>query len=107
MPAMSRDPEAWKKASEAARAQRVLSAAEVAGVIAAQVAELVVEGDVMGGPGMFAQRVRTIAEAQRRGDPLALRAAVMDAVVAGGAWVANLDFDPPLDLRGNGASADA
>jgi hypothetical protein len=94
--ATSRDPDEWSRATAAAREVRRHAAREVAGVIAAQVEELVVAGDIMGGRALFARRVREIAEAERRGDVEALRAAVMDGAVALGAWVAALDYRPSV-----------
>lgn len=91
----SRDPEEWATATAAARAQRELAAAEVAAVIADQAYDLIVAGDLMGGRAMFARRVEQLVTAERVGDPVALRSALMDSIAAAGAWVAGLDFESP------------
>lgn len=98
MAATSRDPEEWARATKAARVQREAAAGEVADRIRKQVFELIVEGDLMGGRALVATRVRQIAEAERREDEEALRAAVMELAVAAGMWVAALDFVPPSEL---------
>lgn len=98
MAATSRDPEEWSRATKAAREQRVKAAGEVADRIREQVFELIVEGDMMGGRALVATRLRQVAEAERRGDTVALRAAVMELTVAGGSWVAALDFVPPSEV---------
>lgn len=101
--ATSRDPAEWGRATAAARATRE----QVARTIAVQIEELIVSGDIMGGRALLAQRVRALAEAERRGDQSVVRACVMDVAVAAGAWVARLDHRAPEDLssgpRDNGA----
>jgi hypothetical protein len=98
--ATSRDPEEWARATEKARDVRAAAAREVAGTIAEQVEALIVDGDVMGGRAMFAARLAVVAAAERRGDPRVLRAAVIDAAAALGAWAAALDYVPPSELNG-------
>lgn len=98
--ATSRDPDEWARATKAARAERERVAGEVADRIRGQVFSLIVEGDMMGGRSLVATRLRQVAEAERRGDQAALRAAVMDLTVAGGSWVAALDFVPPSSTGG-------
>lgn len=93
--ATSRDPEEWARATEGARETRTLTAHEVAQTIAAQVEELIVEGDMMGGRALLAQRLRQLAQAERQGDLTVVRASLMDLAVAAGSWVASLDFTPP------------
>lgn len=96
--ATSRDPEEWARATQAARDQRRASAGEVADRIREQVFELIVDGDMMGGRALVATRLRQVAEAERRGDKVALRAAVMELTIAGGAWVAAIDYVPPSEV---------
>lgn len=98
MSATSRDPEDWAKATKKAREQREKAAGEVADRIREQVYELIVHGDLMGGRALVATRLRQIAEAERRGDKDALRAAVIELGVASGAWLAALDYVPPSEL---------
>lgn len=98
MRATSRDPEGYARATEAARETRRAAAAEVGALIARQVEELIVAGDIMGGRALVARRIRELLRAEQRGDRDALRAAVMELTVAGGAWVAALDYRPPSDL---------
>jgi hypothetical protein len=104
MAATSRDPEEWARATEAARRTRQEVAEEVARTIGAQVAALIVEGDVMGGRSRLAGALRDVAAAERRGDPDALRAALMGGIEAMGSWVAALDYVPPELARANGSS---
>lgn len=101
--ATSRDPEEWARATEEARRTREEAAAEVAGVIASQVEELIVSGDVMAGRAVLAQRISQLAVAERRGDPVVIRAALMEVAVAAGGWVASIDFVPPSEHASNGS----
>lgn len=102
MSATSRDPEEWARATEAARASRAETAANIAG----QLEALIVEGDIMGGRALFVTRVRQLAEAEARGDSLdVVRAAVMEMVAAGGQWLAALDFAERAGGNGNGRAA--
>lgn len=93
--AARRDIEEYRRATELARAGRRSAAKVVGGYIARQVEQLVVEGDVMGGPSMVAMRIRQAVEARRRGDREAERSAAMDVAAAAGAWVAALDMERP------------
>lgn len=102
--ASSRDPQAWVRATSAARGTREGAAREVAGQIAEQVAALIVEGDIMGGRALLSTRVQQLVAAERRGDPVVVRAAVIEVAVAAGAWVAALDFEPPRELSANGTA---
>lgn len=104
MASTSRDLEEWAKATEAARRTRQAVAEEVARTIGTQAAELLIEGDVMGGRSRLAGALKDIAVAERRGDPVALRAALMGGVEALGSWVAALDYVPPELERANGSS---
>lgn len=99
----TRDTEAYARATAAARRSREIAAREVAAAIGAQVEELIIEGDLMGGRAMVAMSLRSISEAEQRGDRSVLRAAVMSGAVAHGAWIAALDYRPPSEF-GNGAS---
>lgn len=98
MTATSRDPDAYSRATHAARVTRETVAGEVAAVIAEQVKALIVEGDIMGGRAAIAMRVRQVGEAERRGDRAAIRAAAMEASVAFAQYVAALDYQPPSDI---------
>lgn len=98
MAATSRDPDEWREATRAARATREEVAAQVVATLADQVYELIMEGDIMGGRALVGRRLGQVLDAERRDDQVALRAAVMDLIVAGGAWVAALDFTPPDPL---------
>lgn len=104
--ATSRDPEEFARATEAARLTREAAASEVAALIAEQVAALIVEGDIMGGPSLVATRLRAVATARAREDSAALRAAWIDLAAAAGACVAALDYRPPSEygVRGSGAA---
>lgn len=68
--------------------------------VAGQLSELLVEQQRTGGREPFAERVRGIAEAQRTGDPVLLRAAVMEAAVEAGRWAATLDLANPALRQG-------
>jgi hypothetical protein len=98
MAATSRDPEEWAKATGEARKTREEVARELAGVVAEQVEALIVEGDIMGGRALVGRRLAVVLDAERRGDLVALRAAVMDLGAACGSWAAALDFDRPEAL---------
>lgn len=78
------EPQEWREGQERARAARAL--------VAAQIAENLTEQDMTGSGDAFASRVVEVAEARRMGDPALLRAAVMEAVTAGGAWIVALDL---------------
>lgn len=106
MSATSRDPEEWARATEHARMTREEAAGEVAGVIAVQVRELIVAGDLMGGKALVAQRLKQVVTAEQREDKSALRAAWMDLAVAAGACVAALDFVPPSAVARNGTKGE-
>jgi hypothetical protein len=96
MSATSRDPEDFANATRVARKMREEVAREVAQCIAEQVEELIVAGDIMGGRALVAKRVQQVLDAERRGDREVLRAACMEGAVAFGAWVAALDYVPPV-----------
>jgi hypothetical protein len=98
MAATSRDPEEWAKATGEARLSRREAARELALLVAGQVEELIIEGDVMGGRALVGRRLAVVLEAERRGDAAALRAAVMDLGAACGSWAAALDFERPEPL---------
>jgi hypothetical protein len=105
MSATSRDPEDWARATVRARATREEAAEEVAGVIADQVRELIVSGDLMGGKALVAKRLKQVVTAEQREDKDALRAAWMDLAVAAGACVAAIDFVPPSPVVARNGSA--
>jgi hypothetical protein len=92
-----REIQEYRVATKRARDGRKKAAREVGDYIGGQVAELIVEGDVMGGQSMVLLRLGAISEAQRSGDQVALRAAVMGLASAAGAWVASIDMaaEPP------------
>lgn len=98
--ATSRDREAYARATEEARRVRERVAGEVAVMIADQVRELVIEGDIMGGQALVVTRLRLVHAAQVRGDVVPLRAAWMDVCVAAAACVAALDYRPPSEFNG-------
>lgn len=93
--ATSRDPEEYARKTEAARRHRQQTATEVAENIARQIAENIMDGDVMGGRSVLVRRIRAVAAAEQTGDKDVLRAALMDGAVAFGQWIAALDFVPP------------
>lgn len=103
--ATSRDREEYARATEAARETRERVAGEVAGTIAEQIRELLIEGDIMGGRALVATRLRQVATAERRGDDVALRAALIDGSVAFASWVASLDYRAPSGLNGGRGGA--
>lgn len=75
---------------EATQARALRARAAVAG----QLHGMLTEGDFIGGGrGEVALRLQQVALAERRGDDMALRGAVMDAAAAFGAWAARLDCD--------------
>lgn len=84
-----------------ARAARVSEEAEgdveraerARATVAAQLAELLVEQRSTGSGEAFAERVRQIGFARRTGDPMLLRAAIMEAALAGAQWVVAMDVD--------------
>lgn len=80
----SREPEAWIKATNEARGARA--------VVAAQLADLLVGEDITGGRELLALRVKEFAVAERTGDPMLIRGAVMALAVAGGAYAVRLDL---------------
>lgn len=108
--ATSREPEEWARATEAARGVRA--------AVAAQLAELIISGDLMGGRGALTLRLERLLEAERRIATAergrmqarqsgmsevaavraieeghhAMRAAVMEIAVCAGQWVAAIDF---------------
>jgi len=105
--ATSRDPQAWAHATHVAREEREKVAGEIGDRIAAQVRELLIEGDTMGGRARFAAAVGDIVTAERRGDHEVLRSTLMGGIDALAAWVAALDFKPPADIEPKPKKADA
>ncbi|HEX7088677.1 MAG TPA: hypothetical protein VF192_00980 [Longimicrobiales bacterium] len=80
----SSEPKDWQDGTAKARAVRAN--------VAEQVAELIVERDMTGAEGLVATRIRQVADAQRRGDRVALRAAIMELSVSSAHWVAAIDL---------------
>lgn len=80
----SNEPKDWKVGTAAAREARA--------VVAEQLAELILERDMTGGRDHFAQRLRELLEAERRGEPEVQRAAAMELAVAAAGWVVSLDL---------------
>lgn len=89
-PGTTRDIEEWAAATTEARERRSHAAA--------QLAELVTSFDVQGNAALASARVRAVVNAERAGDPVLLRAAVMEAGAAFGAWAAELDATPSTRL---------
>lgn len=83
----SREPEEWQQATAKAREARA--------VVGDQVRELIVAADVTGSRDYATERVRQVGLAARTGDPDLLRAAVVEASVAFGAWAVALDLRQP------------
>lgn len=67
------------------------------GLVADQLATLVREGQAVGSREDFTETIKEIAQAQRSGDPLAVRAAVMSASLSAAQWATS------IDLKGSGA----
>ena len=78
------EPQEWREASERADEARE--------VVAAQIAEELTGREMTGSGDAFVERIKEVIAARRVGDPVALRAAVMEATVAGGQWVVALDL---------------
>lgn len=90
--ATSRDREEYARRTARAREELQRTAVEVSEVVARQVAELIVEGDVQGGRSLVAGRLREVASAELHGDEAVLRAAWLDLAVAAGACAASIDL---------------
>lgn len=60
--------------------------------VSAQFAELMAARELTGSREHLVERVRGVVEAEGQGDLFALRAAVMELTVAGGAWIVALDL---------------
>lgn len=60
--------------------------------VAEQLAALITEREMTGAEELFALRIRQIAEARKRGDRVAMRAAIMEACVSGAHWCAAIDL---------------
>jgi hypothetical protein len=60
--------------------------------VADQLAVLVSESTMTGGPELFAKRMRAVAQAKLEGDDRVLRAAVMEMAVAASLWAVDLDL---------------
>jgi hypothetical protein len=79
-----REPEEWARGTE--------EAADARTNVAEQFTELLADLDRPGSRAHTAARLTLVAEAERSGDPVALRAAVMELSVAAGSWVLALDL---------------
>jgi crotonobetainyl-CoA:carnitine CoA-transferase CaiB-like acyl-CoA transferase len=80
----NREPQEWIRATREARESRA--------VVAGQLADLLVAEDITGGRELVTQRLRDLAGAERTGDPLMVRAALMTLAVACGAYCVRLDL---------------
>lgn len=89
-PGTTRDIDEWARATAEARERRE--------TVAGQVSGLIVSLDLQGSSSLSAQRVRAVVVADRGGDKLLLRAAVMEAAAAFGAWAAELDVQLGSDV---------
>lgn len=78
------EPAEWQEGTDAARAARA--------IVAQQFGDLLLERDMTGGRQHFALRLRELGEAERTGDILVIRAAVMEVCVSAGGWAAALDL---------------
>lgn len=89
----AREPEEWQRATSTAR--------EARSIVAGQVADLLVAADVTGGWELLTRRVREVGEARRTGDPMLIRASLMNLAVASGQHVVRLDLqqDHPSAFR--------
>jgi hypothetical protein len=81
----------------AAREARQGVSVEALEVLGRDAAELLVAADAMGGRALVAERIREVAEAERRGDHGALRAAWMQVSVAALMVVAGMDYQEPRE----------
>lgn len=80
----SNEPKEWRRGAEAADRAR--------GNVADQLSELITERSMTGAEQLFARRLREFAQAQRQGDRVLARAALMEALISGALWVAAMDL---------------
>lgn len=64
-------------------------------MVAVQLSEAIVSGDLTGSKDFAALHLRNVADAERRGDPLVVRAAVLETSHAFAAWAVQLDLATP------------
>lgn len=90
------DPEEWREGMRRAQAARK--------VVAKQVSDIIVTGELTGSRGYLAMRVREVAEAAEVDDPMLLRGSLVELAAAGGVWAAAVDLSAPLIkmMNGNG-----
>lgn len=79
------EPEEWKRGAHRARAIRVN--------VAAQLGTHITEADLTGSSELVSLRIRGLVSAQRSGDPLVLRSALMDLAAASAAYACHIDFE--------------
>jgi len=82
------DPEGTTAAGEHAAAAKANVAAQITELLCA-------DSTALSGYEVYVERVRRVAQARTTGDPLLVRAAVMEANVAGASWCATLDLSAP------------
>lgn len=80
----SNEPQEWVEGQAAAREARQR--------VADQIAQLLVKRDMTGDEAVFVRRINELGAAVREGDHAVIRAAVMEATLAGGAWLVALDL---------------
>lgn len=86
----NREPDEWITATEQAREAR----ANVAG----QLADLLTGMDITGGREHVKSRVDQLREAEKSGDVMVVRAAIMECSVAFAAWAVRIDLRQPSDI---------
>jgi len=86
-------PQEWVTGQSAARQARAH--------VASQLTEHVIAGDLTGSRSLTARRVRNLAEAERSGDQMVIRASLMDLAAAAAAYACQIDLATPT-LGGNG-----
>jgi hypothetical protein len=86
----SDEPKEWKDG--AARAD------EVREVVGLQLVALLAEQRTTGSRDVFVERVRQVSVQARMGDPVTLRAAVMEAALAAAAWAVAMDLNAPSGM---------
>lgn len=64
-------------------------------VVSGQLTEALVERDETGSRDLFTDRLKQVLEADRMGDPMAMRAAVFELTVSGAAWLVSIDLRHP------------
>lgn len=79
------DPDEWIDGS--------LRADEVRETLVDQLGTILRERRMTGGQEAFSTRLRQVAEARDSGDPLVLRAAVMELTIASAQWVTAIDLE--------------